>query len=222
MKKTIIIAQIMILLLFLAKIAVVGAIMKKPESIPMAPTAEKRLQVDHVTQVAANTSNNTSSEDALSKPRDLLMALESKRLELDKREQFLKSEEKRLIKYISTVVERLEERYADIYLLRNEKDVKLYRFSDGKATEPDFLFFLSEKTTGRKMLYQLFIESKGEHLLEHDKWKEDFLLSIEGEAAVEHIHEDADVKIIGLPFYTSAAGHQPDFRATFREKLGLV
>ncbi len=137
-------------------------------------------------------------------------------------ENYGTSEEKRLIKYISTVVERLEERYADIYLLRNEKDVKLYRFSDGKATEPDFLFFLSEKTTGRKMLYQLFIESKGEHLLEHDKWKEDFLLSIEGEAAVEHIHEDADVKIIGLPFYTSAAGHQPDFRATFREKLGLV
>lgn len=72
------------------------------------------------------------------------------------------------------------------------------------------------------MLYQLFIESKGEHLLEHDKWKEDFLLSIEGEATVEHIHEDADVKIIGLPFYTSAPGHQPDFRATFREKLGLI
>ena len=137
-------------------------------------------------------------------------------------EDYGTSEEKRLIKYISVVVKQLEEKYSDIYLLRNEKDVRLYRFSDGKATEPDFLFFLSEKTTGRKVFYQLFIESKGEHLLEHDQWKQDFLLSIEGEAKVEYIHEDAEVKIIGLPFYTSAAGHQPDFRATFREKLGLA
>jgi type III restriction enzyme len=137
-------------------------------------------------------------------------------------ENYGTSEEKGLVKYVGTIVERLEEKYSDIYLLRNEKDVKLYRFSDGKAIEPDFLLFLSERKTGRKMLYQLFIESKGEHLLEHDQWKEEFLLSIEGEAKTEHIHEDAEVRIIGLPFYTSALGHQPDFKDTFRKKLGLT
>ena len=90
----------------------------------------------------------------------------------------------------------LKQKYSDIYLLRNERFFKLYRFSDGKAIEPDFILFMTEKNSGEEVIYQLFIEPKGNLLLSTDVWKEEFLESIEKEAIV-----DQGYKLIGMPFY---------------------
>ena len=73
----------------------------------------------------------------------------------------------------------IKKRYEDVYLLRNEKSFQLYRFTDGKAFEPDFVLFLKEKKTNETLVYQLFIEPKGEGYMEGDIWKEEFLKDYE-------------------------------------------
>ncbi|MCT6837477.1 MAG: hypothetical protein M3036_07480, partial [Bifidobacteriales bacterium] len=67
--------------------------------------------------------------------------------------------------------------------------------------EPDFLLFLRKKGQPYKQ-QQIYVEPKGTHLLENDKWKEEFLLSIEQNAVPHTIYVDnTDYRIIGLPFY---------------------
>jgi len=115
-------------------------------------------------------------------------------------ENYGSSEEKFLVKYFQSQIDELRQKYTDIYLLRNERHFKLYRFSDGKATEPDFVLFMKEKDTSEEILYQLFIEPKGGQLLYTDQWKEDFLQDIEKEAVLE-LYQNQSYKLIGMPFY---------------------
>ena len=115
-------------------------------------------------------------------------------------ENYGSSEEKFLVKFFQGQIEKLKEKFFDIYLLRNERHFKLFRFSDGKATEPDFVLFMKEKQNNDEVLYQLFIEPKGNHLLYTDQWKEDLLLNLEQEAKVE-LYQNQSYKLIGMPFY---------------------
>ena len=84
--------------------------------------------------------------------------------------------------------------------MRNERFFKLYRFSDGKATEPDFVLFMNDKFSDKEIVYQLFIEPKGDQLLLTDQWKEDFLMDIEEKHTIE-LYQSQEYKLIGLPFY---------------------
>ena len=93
-------------------------------------------------------------------------------------ENYGTAEEKFLVKFLDNQMEDLKAKFKDIYLLRNEGFFKLYRFSDAKAIEPDFVLFMIEKKSGEDLIYQLFIEPKGEHLLAVDAWKEEFLAEI--------------------------------------------
>lgn len=115
-------------------------------------------------------------------------------------ENYGTSEEKFLVKFFQSQIDELRQKYQDIYLLRNERFFKLFRFSDGKATEPDFVLFMKEKDTDEEILYQLFIEPKGSQLLYTDQWKEDFLKDIEEQAVVE-LYQNQQYKLIGMPFY---------------------
>lgn len=82
-------------------------------------------------------------------------------------------------------MKELEEKWTDIYLLRNEKGVRIYNFEDGQAFEPDFLLFANDKKTGNTS-WQIFIEPKGSQFLDSeggfDKgkegWKQRFLNEI--------------------------------------------
>ena len=76
---------------------------------------------------------------------------------------------------------------------------KLYRFSDGKGFEPDYIMFLDKGDESEITALQLFIEPKGEPYLVMDELKEKFLLSIKDNIKFEH--KSLDLKIIGLPFY---------------------
>ena len=118
-------------------------------------------------------------------------------------ENFGSSEEKFLVKYFHDNIDDLKEKFKDIYLLRNERFFKLYRFSDAKATEPDFVLYMTDKNSDEEVVYQLFIEPKGDHLLYNDEWKEQFLQEIEKEAVIE-LYESQQYKLIGMPFYNKA------------------
>jgi len=68
------------------------------------------------------------------------------------------------------------------------------------------------------LVYQLFIEPKGSHLLEDERWKEEFLQQIEQESQINILHENLDYKLIGLPFYNKTVREQvfKDAFARFR------
>ncbi|MBQ7691661.1 MAG: DEAD/DEAH box helicase family protein [Muribaculaceae bacterium] len=113
------------------------------------------------------------------------------------------AEEKALVKYIEGVMPQLEQRYDEVTLVRNERDVRLYSFDTGQAFEPDFVLFLRRRgSEGKCDNLQIFIEPKGGHLRQQDRWKEEFLALIGpmSEAAIE-LRGD-DFSIIGLPFFT--------------------
>lgn len=126
-------------------------------------------------------------------------------------ENYGTSEEKSFIRFVNDSIEKLRRRFSNVYLLRNESLFKIYRFSDGKAMEPDFVLFLREGMNERWLCYQLFIEPKGAFLVLKDAWKQDFLKEIESAFKVETLSEDAKFRLIGLPFYTE------EDRGVFRE-----
>lgn len=111
------------------------------------------------------------------------------------------SEEKLFIKYLDKIVQKLNEKYDQIYLVRNERYLKIYNFEDGRAIEPDFLLFLTKQEPETAMHYQIFIEPKGNHLLETDKWKEDFLKAIKEKHQVDKIWQGKSHVVWGLPFF---------------------
>ena len=71
---------------------------------------------------------------------------------------------------------------------------------DGRGFQPDFVLFLREKN-GASLSYQLFIESKGEHLAANDRWKEDFLKEICAEYRSKILTENSKYRIIGVPSF---------------------
>ncbi len=111
------------------------------------------------------------------------------------------SEEKALIKFVYNFIGELQEKYEDVKLIRNEKLFQIYNFKNGNAFEPDFVLFLKEKNEKNYLYYQLFIEPKGEHLFEVDKWKEDFLAEINQSKEIENLFENDNYVIYGLPFF---------------------
>jgi type III restriction enzyme len=128
-------------------------------------------------------------------------------------ENYGTSEEKSFVKFVNSAMEKLKEKFEEIILLRNERLFKIHRFSDGSAIEPDFLLFLRRKEEKSYLNYQLFVEPKGEHLRQTDKWKEDFLKEVEEKVdssnlKVENLLENENFKLIGMPFYTENQNHE--------------
>ncbi len=119
-------------------------------------------------------------------------------------------QEKYLVRYIEQAYNSLRNKYAEIYLIRNEKHFKLYTFDDGRAVEPDFVLFLKGKNRDKSPTYQLFIEAKGKHLVANDRWKEKFLKQIEAKYELHTVFESKDFKLIGMPFYNEENKRQFD------------
>lgn len=129
------------------------------------------------------------------------------------------SEEKAFVRMLDRQMGKLKEQYDGIYLVRNEGHFKIYNFSDGQAFEPDFVLFLREKSGGL-LTYQLFIEPKGKHLKEHDRWKETFLKEITKEFRDDKVlkfEDKSKYRLIGLPFYNNEDENQ--FRASLESVL---
>ena len=114
-------------------------------------------------------------------------------------------------------MQKLQEQYEQIYLLRNEGHFAIYNYADCQAFQPDFVLFLREKG-GKLLIYQLFIEQKGRHLEEHDRWKEIFLEEITSEFGSRLLSfQDRNYHLIGVPFYNNEDENQ--FRASLESVL---
>lgn len=131
------------------------------------------------------------------------------------------SEEKAFVKYFKGIVDDLRKKYDEIYLVRNERIAALaiYEFDTGERFEPDFLLFLQKKGTDGYLQEQIYIEPKGGHLLEKDKWKEEFLLKIEELGIPTKIYaDDNEYRIIGLPFFNKEL-RMREFEDNINEKI---
>lgn len=107
------------------------------------------------------------------------------------------SEEKKFVELFARRVEQFNQKFENIYLLRNERELKIFD-KKGRAFEPDFLLFCKKKN--EQQTFQVFIEPKGSHLISHDKWKEDFLKQIRTNQKTIKIHTDTYL-ITAVPFY---------------------
>ena len=128
-------------------------------------------------------------------------------------ENYGTSEEKALVKLFDRFFKDLQATYKDIYLIRSERAFKIIN-EEGRAFEPDFVLFCKEKE-GEKLIYQVFIEPKGKHLLAHDNWKEDFLKKIGEDKKIIKIISDKYL-ITGVPFYNNEDENE------FKKELKLV
>jgi len=144
------------------------------------------------------------------------------------------SEEKELINFIKKTIGNLEQKYEEIYLLRNEEVYKIYDFEQGRGFQPDFILFL--KTKDKKELkngfkaelyYQIFIEPKGNDYIGDDGtfktgkegWKEQFLEEITKKYGFDKVirAENPNYRLIGLPFFNKI--HNSNFKKEYDQLL---
>ena len=137
------------------------------------------------------------------------------------------SEERELINFLKNNIGNLEEKYSEIYLLRNEEVYKIYDFEQGRGFEPDFLLFLKGKNGNRNLYYQVFIEPKGEQFIDkEDKfelgkegWKEEFLKEISNKYGSGELltYNNKSYRLIGLPLFNKQKINE--FQEEFRNHL---
>lgn len=153
-------------------------------------------------------------------------------------ENYGTSEEKKFVKYIAGQIEDLKAKYkgAEIYLIRNELDYYLFSPKDGRRFSPDYILIINDVSTG-EMYYQCLMEPKGGHLLEHDAWKEQALISLSDDSEIVFDSEEGDtsnykeylkevskygykeIKSLGFKFYNSDPRGEEDFALDFQEQL---
>ncbi len=135
------------------------------------------------------------------------------------------SEEESFLRFIDETVTKLKKKYQDIALLRNEQFFKIYSFADGEPFYPDFVLFLTEKKTKQEVMYQIFIEPKGDQFLDaqntfeqsKEVWKQKLLIEIAKNHTVDLKLENKDFRLIGLPFF-----NEGQVNSVLREKFEEV
>ena len=126
------------------------------------------------------------------------------------------SEEKDFVSMFARRFESLQQKFKDIFLVRNEREIKIID-KLGRAFEPDFILFCKQKEDD-ELVYQVFIEPKGAYLIGHDKWKEDFLKQIREEERTIKIYTDKYI-ITGVPFYNNK--NENEFRKSLETTLNI-
>lgn len=176
------------------------------------PKQVRSVFCDHRYRVSPGSGNKEEGVSMRETPNVLL------RLDLRNAEwygyddNFGTDEEKYLIKYIESILPKLREKYTDIYLLRNHKNLKIYSFDDDRATEPDFVLFMRHLGENAPFDHiQIFIEPKAAYLRKTDEWKTIFQQRIRAEAEILQISSATDrYEIWGMPFYTKTLQAQFD------------
>lgn len=124
------------------------------------------------------------------------------------------TEEKKFVELFDRRFEDLNQKFENIYLIRNERELKIFD-KQGRAFEPDFLLFCKQRE-GEQITFQVFIEPKGNGFIAKDKWKEDFLEEIRAEKKTIEIHTDKYL-ITAVPFYNYE--NENEFRTTLENTL---
>lgn len=119
-------------------------------------------------------------------------------------DNFGTSEEKAFVRYFKDYVDTLRSKYDKVYLLRNERQIHLYSFDGGERFEPDYILYLCKNRADSVEQLIVFVEPKGTHLIDSDKWKEDFLLELK-EKAIPTVTfvDDNKYKIWGFHFFNT-------------------
>ncbi|PHO09090.1 hypothetical protein CPG37_10860 [Malaciobacter canalis] len=119
------------------------------------------------------------------------------------------SEEKYLVGFVNELIKEYQsntdKEFEYFYLVRNEGVLKTFGFKNGKGFETDFLIFFKHSNSDLK--YQLFVEPKGCHLIQNDKWKEtDFLNEVQSVFDTNNkiVYETENYRLVGLPFYNNS------------------
>ncbi|WGN90357.1 DEAD/DEAH box helicase family protein [Ligilactobacillus faecis] len=176
------------------------------DSVPL-----KDIVIDYTKRV----SNSSTGVQALIKPEPM-----------DKDDWFVYDQaivdglEKNLIEMIRGLVTELKKEYKEVFLIRNEETInklKIYDFDNDGSKDilhyegfmPDFLLYLDNG----QVTYQLFIEPKGDQLLERDSWKEKLLKKINPEN-IELIGENDDVRLYGVKFFRFGNGREIETEIT--------
>lgn len=120
-----------------------------------------------------------------------------------------------MLDFISNYIEELKKQYKEVYLIRNERKVRIVEINGVRGFMPDFLLYLKDDNC----TYQVFIEPKGDHLWKQEEWKQEFLLSLHDNPNIEILAENEEVRLIGLKFYSNDPELKHQFREDFREKL---
>ena len=118
------------------------------------------------------------------------------------KDNFGTEDEKRFVAYFAGKIDQFKQTYQKVFLVRNERQLAIYSFDEGRRFEPDYLLFLRKNKNSGFVQYQVFIEPKGKHLVKEDEWKEKFLLGIKDRAEAVTLANDAQYHVIGLPFYS--------------------
>lgn len=111
--------------------------------------------------------------------------------------------EKEFIDQIGSIMPALKKQYQDAYLIRIDERADNFKLHDfGKDVVhyagymPDFILYLKDTD----YIYQVYMEPKGEQLLEQDNWKQELLERIDPKN-VTILGENKDVKLYGVKFY---------------------
>lgn len=135
------------------------------------------------------------------------------------------SEERELLEFMKNKIGNLEEKYKEVYLLRNEEIYKIFDFEQGRGFEPDFLLFLKGNTNN--LYYQIFIEPKGGQFTDKEGgfkeskegWKEEFLQQITNKYGNGDLlkAESKKYSLIGLPLFNKR--EENSFEKIFSEQI---
>ena len=127
------------------------------------------------------------------------------------------SEERGLVKMLARWWQDAQNTYHTFYLIRNEQHIGISNFEDGRMFYPDYVMYLKKKN-GDTITYQVFVEPKGIHLQDKDRWKENFLKKIKTQADTHVIAENLHYQILGVGhFYNQNA--ENDFKDTLKDTL---
>lgn len=198
---------------YLSKITVTYRGTEKFEPKPLLTVL--RDKTIHVTEISPD-GKGTSQTDS-SNPNIRVNLLEADWYAQN--DNYGTSEEKAFVHFFAGIESQLRTEYGEVYLVRNERfpELAIYSFDTGERFEPDFLLFLRRKGTSVFEQEQIYIEPKGDQLLDTDKWKEDFLLQLQKRAIPHTVHVDTTkYRIIGLPFFNQANRMQ-EFREAISE-----
>lgn len=140
-------------------------------------------------------------------------------------DNFGTSEEKKFVKYFSSIVEDLKKKFDSIFLIRNEIQACIYSFDDGSKFEPDYVLIMNKSNRNREknnLYICMFIEPKGEHLLQKDSWKNTLLLDLKekGVPIVKFV-DDNEYRIWGSPLYNES-NTKTDFNNYLKELLNTI
>ncbi|EAH4719804.1 DEAD/DEAH box helicase, partial [Campylobacter upsaliensis] len=116
--------------------------------------------------------------------------------------------EREFLKFIEKRKDDIDKMFSQWFIIRNEgfKEFKIYdnrvnEVTYGMGFEPDFIFFGKRKdeVNDKFLSIQCFMETKGEHLVPKDSWKEDFLAMLKGKKINTDINQKLTLE--SLPFF---------------------